>query len=385
MTRRYRDDPAAMQDGRNVNPGLGVLLGEGAQQQVKRVEEAFPAPGVTEVPPVHAVATAARPTYYGQPVLKAPVWIWTVPVYFYMEGLAGAAGALAGAVTLTGDEVLRPFVRRLRWVSVSCCAVSGGLLIADLGRPSRFLNMLRVFRPTSPMSMGAWMLAAISSFSGIAALLSDAPGALRRVGDAAGYAAAVVALPFTGYTAVLVNNTAVPVWQSTRRSLPFLFTASSMTSLSSLLQLTAHGAREQQIARRFGVAGRIAELVSSEAVERDARKVPEVARPLAEGRSGALWKAGRAMAVASLALSLLPARVKWARTASAVLGTAAALSTKLAVFQAGRVSSRNPHATFDMQRAGRGAAEVGHGSSNLVQLKVEGRLIPLDQAQGPTV
>ena len=91
--------------------------------------------------------------------------------------------------------------------------------------------MLRVFRPTSPMSMGAWLLATMAPLAGASALLSRGPKPIRAVGDVAGLGATLVGMPFTGYTAVLIANTAVPVWQSARKALPALFITSSMSGL----------------------------------------------------------------------------------------------------------------------------------------------------------
>src|SRR4028118_1689221 len=97
------------------------------------------------------------PTYYDLPLLKPPVWTWEVPVYFFVGGAAGAASVLGVAAQFSkGNEEL---VRDARWIALIGVAVSGPLLIPDLGRPERFLNMLRVFKPQSPMSVGVWTLA----------------------------------------------------------------------------------------------------------------------------------------------------------------------------------------------------------------------------------
>jgi formate-dependent nitrite reductase membrane component NrfD len=349
-------------DGRNIEGSAGSLTGEAAGQRVKRDSEAHA--------PLAAKPDEA-PSYYGRPLVKEPVWIPTIPLYFYVGGVTGCAGVVAAAAQLSGDESLRPFVRRLRWMSALGAAVSSGLLVSDLGRPSRFLNMLRVFRPTSPMSMGSWLLAAVGAFSGAAALLSNGPRPLRAAGDVAALAAAAVDLPFTGYTAVLIANSAVPVWQGARRSLPPLFIFASVASTGALLQLTESEPRTLEIGRRLAVGGKVLELAAGAWVKREL-SLPEVRRPLQEGRAGALWKAGKVLGVAALGLSLLPAKWRWAQRAAGVLGTAAVVATKLAVFNAGKASAQNPHASFEMQRRGQGAAAVGRGST-LVQLKVEGR------------
>src|SRR5262245_19949365 len=105
--------------------------------------------------------------YYGIHLLKEPQWTWEIPVYFFVGGAAGAAALIGALAKLTRkDERLS---RDARLVAAGGAVVSTGLLIADLGRPERFLNMLRVFKIQSPMSVGAWVVAAFSSASGAAA------------------------------------------------------------------------------------------------------------------------------------------------------------------------------------------------------------------------
>jgi hypothetical protein len=348
-----RDAPG---DGRNIDPEVGILEGAASDQAVPgdRARSQGGAPfGVWDGGPEPEGAT-----YYDRPVLKEPVWIWAVPAYFFVGGAAGAAAVLGAAVQVTGDEDLRDLVARCRRIAAAGDAIGTGLLIYDLGRPARFLNMLRVFRPTSPMSVGSWVLAASAPLSSLSALLARADGSLRRLGDLAGLGAGFTGMPLTGYTAVLLANTAVPVWQASRRSLPVLFTASAVSGAASLLDLLDLGEREQRVVRRYGLAGKLAELAAMLAVERDAGRVERVGRPLREGVAGALWRASKAFGTASLAFSLLPGRGRGKRTLSGLLGTMGSLALRFAVFHAGRASARDPRATFRQQRAGYGAAEA---------------------------
>jgi formate-dependent nitrite reductase membrane component NrfD len=349
-------------DGRHVDPELGLLTGEGAAQWVEAGATGLPAAraggpeAAREVwrDVASSLPAAAGPSYYERPVLKEPVWIWSVPVYFWVGGTMGAALALGGAAQLAGHGELRGLVRRCRWVGTVAGAVSAGLLVHDLGRPERFLNMLRVFRPSSPMSVGSWVLAGASTLAGGAALLARRRGALRELGDAAGAGAAVLGLPLAGYTAVLLSNTAVPLWQEARRSLPFLFIGSSMASAASFFDLGAtvaskQAARERRVVRVFGTVGEVIELAAMAAIERDAKRVERVGRPLSEGVSGALWTAARALTIVSLVASVLPGRSRRRTVAAGLLGTAGALALRFAVFHAGKASSRDPHATFARQ------------------------------------
>jgi hypothetical protein len=282
-----------------------------------------------------------------------------VPAYFYAGGTAGAAAVLGAAAQASDREGLRGLVARARRIAAAGTAVGAALLVYDLGRPERFLNMLRTFRPTSPMNLGSWLLATAGPVTGASALLSDRKGGLlSSLGDAAGAAAGITGLPMAGYTAVLLSNTAVPVWQGTRKTLPWLFTASSVSGAASLLDLGALGRREEKVVRRFGAAGKVAELAAMAAVEREAGRVERVGRPFREGVSGALWRASKALTAASLALSLLPGRSRGRRVASGLLGTMGAVAVRFAVFHAGKASARDPRATFHQQRAGLGAAEL---------------------------
>jgi formate-dependent nitrite reductase membrane component NrfD len=345
------------EDGRHIDPEVGLLEGEAARQAVPdgraRGEGAVPYQLWPEVPGERRPGDV---TYFDRPVLKEPVWIWAVPAYFYLGGTAGAAAVLGAAAQL--DRDLRPLVVRCRWVAAIGGGLGAGLLVHDLGRPERFLNMLRVFRPTSPMSVGSWVLAAAGPLTAGSAVLARRRGVIGRLGDAAGFLAGLVGLPLTGYTAVLLSNTAVPLWQETRRSLPVAFTASAMSGAASLLDLMDLDERSARIVKRFGVVGKAAEIAAMRAVEREADRVERVGRPLREGPSAGLWRASKLLTAASLALSLVPAKRPAVRTAAAMMGTAGALALRFAVFHAGKASSRDPRATFHHQREGRGGAEV---------------------------
>jgi formate-dependent nitrite reductase membrane component NrfD len=369
-------------DGRNIDPELGILEGEASRQAVPdergRGEGAVPFAVWPEVPSRHEPGDT---TYYDRPVLKEPVWIWAVPAYFHAGGVAGAAAVLGAAAQLADDgdtPHLRDLVVRCRWVAAAGGALGTGFLIHDLGRPERFLNMLRVFRPTSPMSVGSWVLAGAGPLAAGSAILARRRGLPRRLGDLAGALAGLLGLPLTGYTAVLLSNTAVPLWQETRRSLPAAFTASAMSSAASLLDLLDLDERSERIVHRFGVAGKVADLAAMRAVESEADRTERVARPLHQGLGGALWRASKALTGASLLFSLLPTRRRRraARTAAGILGTAGAIALRFAVFHAGKASARDPRATFQHQRSGHGGFEV---TGRAAATGAAGGVTPLDE------
>src|SRR5690348_13603553 len=169
------------------------------------------------VRPVGAPFPKASPEtgYYGIPLLKPPRWTNEIPLYFFVGGASGAAAVIGAIAHYTGAD--RTLVRDARWIAAAGSVISPALLIADLGRPKRFLAMMRVFKPQSPMSVGVWTLLA---FSGGTAAAAFAEFLRARYGDGfpvsiienAGTAASLAfGLPFSNYTGVLIGATAIPV------------------------------------------------------------------------------------------------------------------------------------------------------------------------------
>ena len=172
------------------------------------------------------------------PMIHAPVWSWEVPIYFWFGGMASGAAFVALACDLAGDDRSAAIARK---VALGAVAPAPPLLIADLGRPERFLNMLRIFKPRSPMNMGAWCLVAFSGSSAVAVGcdLLGRPKAARALG-------AVTSLfgSYLGsYTGVLLACTAVPVWARSRVILgpAFVATATATGAAATRLVLVATG------------------------------------------------------------------------------------------------------------------------------------------------
>ena len=345
------DEAQKQRDGRNIDPESGALAGEAAQQKVELLDRANP---VVEykLPVVSAQVQvrAESPTYYDRPTIKEPVWIPAVPAYFFVSGLAGASSALAFAAASLGGERMRRLSRDARWTGAIGDAIGAGLLTYDLGRPERVLHMLRVFRPTSPMSVGAWLLAASGALNGAAAVFGGMSGPLGRAADVAGGVGGVLGLPLSGYTAVLISNTAVPVWKHARKTLPYLFTASGASSAASLLLLLPRTPAEQRTLRTFAIAARIAEALASTAVEHEVGRNERVARPLERGLTGVMFKASKALNLASLVVQLLPGKARRKDQVAGAINLAGALLTRFSIFYAGKESARDPRATFEGQR-----------------------------------
>jgi formate-dependent nitrite reductase membrane component NrfD len=333
-------------DGRNIGP-LGTVSGEGATLQIEELGDAFPAP--MQARP--RGKTIEGSDYYGVPLLKEHVWKWMIPAYFYTGGLSAGASLVAAAGEAINPRAYRNIVPKCKTVAAAAAAMSGLLLIVDLGRPSRFLYMLRVFRPTSPMSIGTWLLSASGANATMAALLHSAPGPWRTLGRVATQAAGLLAPSLASYTAVLVSNTAVPVWQAPRKPLPYLFTSSAVASIGALLQAFAKTPPERALTRALTACGTAGELLAGHVVERVLGELPRGLTPLRQDRAGKLWKASKLCAAAGLGLALLSSRHRKAGVAAALLTTAGAICMRFGLIEAGRQSARDPRASFRQQRA----------------------------------
>jgi formate-dependent nitrite reductase membrane component NrfD len=288
---------------------------------------------------------ASFTSYYGRPVIKSPTWkAQDIASYLFLGGTAGASSALAAAATVSGRTRLAR-VGRLAAV----VALGGSLygLVHDLGKPSRFPNMLRVFKPTSPMSVGSWILAGYGPLAGAAAA-SAVTGAASALGDAAGIGAGLIGPAVATYTAALISDTAVPVWHGAHREMPFLFASSAACSAGGVGLMFAPSA-EAGPARRLALAGATGDIVATRAMH--ARLGPEAA-PLTSGKAGRLLKLASALTAGGTLLAQTLGRRS--RIASAVGGAALAAGsacTRFGIFYAGVASADDPGYTVRPQRA----------------------------------
>jgi formate-dependent nitrite reductase membrane component NrfD len=318
-------------------------------------------------------------TYYGQPMIKSPTWKWPIPVYFWLGGIAGGAAVVGAVADLLGGEEYRATVRHARWLTVALGAICPIPLIQDLGRPARFLHMLRVFKVSSPLNVGTWIL---SSFGGVSELLAARQAAedgfLIPRGSALGRALrATPAAPLSilhgalgvalgGYTGVVLTSSAVPVWASRGIMLGPLFESTAIATGAAAVNLIGVASGQSSDVARKGVdtiqtAGQIAQL--SAALAYELGRPERISQPLRRGLWGRMYQIGAVGAgvVAPLALRagvrlLGKHRAPWLYATVSALSLAGALIERLSLVEAGKVSARDPLAYQELTKGAPGEA-----------------------------
>ncbi len=303
------------------------------------------------------VPDAVFTSYYGRPVVRAAPWEADIPAYLFLGGLAAGSSLLGAGAGLTG----RPALRRAGHISaMSAISLSFAALVHDLGRPSRFINMLRVAKPTSPMSVGTWILTAYGPLAGAvgaAELLAPVAGRLprplrlpvqllTRLAGPASVGAAVVAPAVASYTAVLLTNTATPTWSGARKHLPFVFVGSAAAASGGLAMVLAP-LSESGPARRLAVGGALLELSVEHSMEGG---MGITAEPLHQGRGGVLMRASKTLTALGALGSLLGRRSRVASAVSGAALVAGSACTRFGIFEAGQASARDPKYTVVPQR-----------------------------------
>ena len=292
-------------------------------------------------------------SYYGRQILKTPAWGDKIAYYFFAGGLSGGCALLAAGADLTGRPALR---RGTRLAGLAALGAGAYYLVADLGRPERFHHMLRVAKPTSPMSMGTWLLVGYGPALGLAAASEVVPVRWRRtlpgrlvrgLGRPAGLAAAAMAPGVAAYGAVLLAQTAVPAWNSGHAQMPFVFTASAAASAGGLGMIVAP-LGEAEPARRLAVAGAVGELTASRVLEQRLGLVGETFRT---GPAGVYLRRATALTAAGgLGAALLGRRSRIAAAASGLALLAGGLFQRLALLHAGIQSTQDPKYVVEPQR-----------------------------------
>lgn len=336
--------------------------------------------GTREMP---VVPDAEFTSYYGRPIVKPAPWEDEVAAYLFLGGLAAGSSLLAAGAQLTGNHALR---RTTRMAALTSAGLGTIALIRDLGRPERFLHMLRTFKITSPMSVGSWILVTFSGAAGAAVAgevdrltggclpLGRLRGPLRVVENAGGILAGALAPGLAAYTAVLLTNTATPTWSGAREHLPFVFAGSASLAAGGLAMITTNAGAAGP-ARRLALAGTVVELGAAELMRQ--QMDPTEAEPLEEGEPGRLLALSRTLAVAGGAGALIAELVtprgrtsRWSRPVAIAAGAALVASSalnRLGVFRAGMVSAKDPRYTVEPQKRRlarrRAAGETGDSIS----------------------
>ena len=303
-------------------------------------------------------------TYYGVPPIHKPHWKWLIISYFFLGGLSAGSYVVATAAELFGHRDDRDTVRVGRYLALLAVIPCPILLILDLGRPERFLNMFRVLKLRSPMSLGSWGLLAFGGFATLSAgahaardgLLREPSGLIRLAPTRlVGLVGSFFGFFVAGYTGVLLGATAVPLWAKNARLLGPLFLSSGLAvacAAISLILALLPGRRHRALERlrRAEMASSILELIAVAAVHLNSGVL---GKPLAEGRLGRLHLLGSVGLGIALPITLhtigsalrLPHRpvVVAASLASLVGG----FIMKYAVVMAGHVSADDPTATFE--------------------------------------
>ncbi|MEA2683429.1 MAG: hypothetical protein QOK05_1757 [Chloroflexota bacterium] len=297
------------------------------------------------------------PGYYGQQVLLSGPWHWLVTWYFYLGGISGASFILAVLARWFGGTSGRDVARAGHLVSIVTIAPAPALLILDLGRRGRFHHMLRVFKPLSPMNLGAWALSLFGVASGLAAwnvLAEDRrlPGVVGTAGRhlparALGALATPVAIYFSGYTGTLLAATAIPLWARTPTLGALFMSSAAATGTAAVEGCLAVAGRDapQLQAPRLAALG--AEAALSEAYVRGLG--PDVAKPLRSGRTRNWYRAYQLVGLAApLALGVVPGRrSRGARLAAAAATLVGGFCLRAAIVQGGHESAEDPRATLN--------------------------------------
>jgi len=298
------------------------------------------------------VPDAEFTSYYGRPVIKEPVWqAPDVAGYLFFGGLAGASSVLAAAAHLSGH---RELARAAKVSALGAISLSAAALVHDLGRPARFTNMLRVFKPSSPMSVGSWLLAGYGPVAGAAAV-SEVTGILPAAGTAATLGAGLLGPAIATYTAALICDTAVPSWHAGYREMPYVFAGSAATAAGGLGLLAIRPA-DAGPARHLAVLGASAELVAKRLLIRRLAATPGLessrglAEPYEEGRTGVVLRLAEALTAGGLAGAVLGRRSRALSALSGASLLAASALTRFGIFEAGMASARDPKYTIVPQR-----------------------------------
>ncbi|MDO9502868.1 NrfD/PsrC family molybdoenzyme membrane anchor subunit [Falsiroseomonas sp.] len=289
-------------------------------------------------------------TYHGRPVTKASSFDWKVSTYIFILGIAGSAQIIAGVANRDSG-----LARQARWLALGGSILGPLILIRHLKTPSRWYNMMRIARPTSPMSMGSWLLAAFGGLSALS-VVGDLFGRrwpfARRVADTAQGPAAMAGAGMSVYTASLLSSTSTPLWAAAPAPLAAQFGSAAMAGAASALALLQRRDGQDDVARRLERLAMLAggvEAVSAQAAKAQWKRagIEPAKKPAAMIEGGGtiagflLPFAAQAMgrAIGGRAATLMPE----AASIAMLLGSA---TMRHGVLLAGNESAKRPQDVF---------------------------------------
>lgn len=300
------------------------------------------------------VPEAEFSSYYGRAIIKPAPWDYKIPTYLYTGGLAAGSALVAAGAEWTGRVELQ---RNSRLIALGALGASTVALVADLGRPERFLMMLRTVKLTSPMSVGTWILSGFGAFTAVAAtsevakevfpgLAEDHRLLLAVVDRGASLGAGAFSAPLAAYTAVLLSDTATPTWHGVYKELPFVFVGSALAAAAGASMAMTSPTQCGPV-RRMALLGSALELGGYQVLSRNAGVVGE---PLHRDRPGRLLTASKVCTVAGMALTALAGRHRAVAALAGLTLNAGSALLRFGVFHAGMASARDPRYTVVPQR-----------------------------------
>ena len=313
-------------------------------------------------------AGAAQRGYYGVPAIHGSHWKWLVIWYFFFGGISGSAAVIAAIARLSGGEEASRLARTATYVSFAALLPSPPLLILDLKRPRRFLNMLRTIRPSSPMSLGSWGLTVFGASATLTVAhqlsvdLAHRHGRLassrtHRAGLALAALNALSGFFVAGYSGTLLAATAVPLWSKRPALLGPLFLASAMTSGTAAVAAIQSwsSASDDAVTDRLHRLETVTTIAEGALLAAWLVRLGPTSKPLVEGHIGSVVRhgvvgIGMTLPLAMTAISgRLSRRLRRAANlATPALTLCGVFALRYAVVVGGRLSADDPQATFDL-------------------------------------
>lgn len=300
--------------------------------------------------------TPNHPTYYDQPVIRSGHWTWQIIVYFWVGGIAGASYVIGIVADRFGNEEDKELGRWGRYIGLTGALISPIMLIWDLGKPTRFLNMLRIIKVRSPMSVGTWGLVTFSGFAGISAVfqaiqdfkiqvpLGNPLKTLYQKGiEPFG---TLLGLFMGGYTGVLLSNTAVPLWARNYKTNSPVFLSSAFANAAAMLSLVqiVTGRSNRRTEEKLGQLQLGATMTEAALLVHEMEHLgPYLRTPLTHGKSAKYFYGSLFLGMVLPSLMGTP-RAAWLRIVKALLTLIGGLLFRTAIIEGGHESGKDPQA-----------------------------------------